>query len=431
MKQLLIGVICAALVVAALLQIIRISSGPANRDFEADEIGVPTANPFGDSVQSVERSAEEFEQETYPETLDSPASSQVPTPVGRGRVVGQVIDADARAPIEHFSVQVFDVDQWHISNSPAIAMEFGNSLGQFSIQDIELLEVDLLIRAKGHTPTAVRGVSVGAYSDVGVVELSPARNLRGIVRNSVTGDPIPGASISVMGLSQQIFGTRRISLPGQSTKTSDDGTFELHELPNYEVRLNLTADGFGYTRHLLSVDARQNLQIMMAPAATVAGRIIDIDGSTPVAGSVRLAWNDGRGYRRGRTNDEGFFSMKNVEPGDYEIQATSRNGSSQPVKLNLAPSTYVDDLRLVIVLGSRLSGRVIGMQPGEELQSVTVENRDRSFSTALKPMPDGQYEFTNLQPGPYRISAMTDRRSISQEVIVNSDSETYMDLSFE
>ncbi len=417
MKLVIVGTICVALTIAAMVQILRVTGESASPPVELD--------------QTVEQHYEELQQEVFAESSRSPDPGPHSLPNEYGNVVGQVIDAESKSPIRYFYVHVFESDQWIFSTESANVREYDSSLGHFTVEDTRFVEIDMLIRAKGYAPTTVRNVLIRNGTNVGIIALSPARELRGVVRESSTGDPIAGAKVSVLGLSQDVFGARRLSLPGQITETSDDGVFGFYELPDYEVYLYARADGFAGTRYVLSADVNHEVEILMPQAATIAGQIIGIDGSSPTTGGVRLIWENGRDFRSGRTNDAGYFSMQGLEPGKYEIRATSKDGFSEPIKLDLKPASKIEDLRLVVTRGSRLSGRVIGVFPDEGRLKVSISDSSRSTMVEQRPNSEGQYEFANLRPGTYHISATTRWRQISREVIVSPDSETYADLIFE
>src|ERR1700730_4028208 len=83
---------------------------------------------------------------------------------------------------------------------------------------------------------------------------------------------------------------------------------------------------------LLSLGTSIRLQAQ-AVGATLAGTITDPSGGV-VANATITITNTATGVpRTASTNDAGFYSAPNLQPGDYEVRATAAGFSTETTKL--------------------------------------------------------------------------------------------------
>src|SRR6266705_1513893 len=164
--------------------------------------------------------------------------------------------------------------------------------------------------------------------------------LRGMVVNSVTGEPIRGALV-------------QIYFNGQSSMlTGPDGKFQFDGLPNGQTVVSVRKPGFfteeeihshGYARQMVSTGPHSApLVLKLLPEGVVYGRISEDDGE-PIEGlpiqlvvqrlqNGRKVWEQ----RPGATTDEdGAFRIAELPPGNYFLSAgPSRNLITYPSKLS-------------------------------------------------------------------------------------------------
>jgi len=122
------------------------------------------------------------------------------------------------------------------------------------------------------------------------------------------------------------------------------------------------------------------------------------------------------------TDATGRFKYQNVPPGRYVIRVRREgyfgpllHGESQPFisrLLNLSEGQSIQDLRIDLIPGATVSGRVFDERgvpvPGADVSAVRITyDRGRRFLTAVKRRADerGEYRLFGLPPGEYYIRA--------------------------
>jgi Carboxypeptidase regulatory-like domain len=150
--------------------------------------------------------------------------------------------------------------------------------------------------------------------------------LSGTVINSVTGEPIRRALVTVFVQQQS------------SMMTDSSGRFELEGLPQGKVMVTAQKPGFFTDQELsggrsrppqfaVGPDAQQAI-IRLVPEAIITGRIVDTDG-LPVRGlNVRSLtqklMNGRKEWQQGtfaRTDEDGVYRISNLQPGAYFLIA--------------------------------------------------------------------------------------------------------------
>lgn len=195
------------------------------------------------------------------------------------------------------------------------------------------------------------------------------------------------------------------------TESDRNGNYELCVLPTAaliaEIRIVVQADGFGTLAAVLAPPGRMRHDFVLAPEATVSGRVLASDG-TPVANArvaIDLTGPDAskppeRGVALTSISDEtGSFHIAGLAAGEYTIAATSSYGSTQPVPLTVqAAENRTLDLHSVstaIVRGRVLSKGVpvVGVTVAAG-QQTAVSQPDGSFVLSRVPIGDSILETT-------------------------------------
>jgi N-acetylneuraminic acid mutarotase len=140
---------------------------------------------------------------------------------------------------------------------------------------------------------------------------APTGTLEGTVTDSVTNQPIEGATIQVTPL-------------GASTTTGVDGHYTLLlPVDTYDV----TASAFGYqTQTATGVDVTegntttQDFALVAAPNHTVSGNVRDADGNPLANATVTIL---GTPIPSATTDATGAYSIPNVPEGEYDVRASA------------------------------------------------------------------------------------------------------------
>ena len=264
---------------------------------------------------------------------------------------------------------------------------------------------------------------------------------------------------------------------GRTASTNGLGKFEIRELPAGRFTLNASRAGylpmsFGQQRigepgrpiELAETQVLENSDIVLPKTAIIAGRILDEAGE-PLAGATVLTMQMKyfNGKRRllpvrgnATSDDTGQFRLSGLEPGEYYVQASSREtweaDTADKQMLGFLPTFYpsnptqTEAQRVRVRAGQEVPGIDVALLPGKvgkisgtvfsslgqplagENVSLSFEIRGESFMSFMsgqsaKVNPDGSFTFRNVAPAEYhlnvRLPATTDRGAEAANVIVS------------
>ena len=272
--------------------------------------------------------------------------------------------------------------------------------------------------------------------------------LKGQVIDARTGSPIRRARVSVM--------TPEMSTP--AAQTDAEGRFEIRDLVAGKHTINVVKSGYlsvvasngGKRPPPLEVSEGQTIEkivIALSKGGVISGQVLDDFGDPVTGAAVRpLRYQFMNGQRQlGNvgtsgpysfvTDDLGAFRLFGLEPGDYFISASPGRdgmpfGPSTPNAEGPAPTFYpgtanAGEARRVTVRAgretsgivfpmivtrlSRVRGRALSASGEAFAGQINISLRDTmgggtsSYGGGIK--PDGSFEFNNLQPGTYVVTA--------------------------
>ncbi|MDQ3364257.1 MAG: sigma-70 family RNA polymerase sigma factor [Myxococcota bacterium] len=238
-----------------------------------------------------------------------------------------------------------------------------------------------------------------APHDVELVLQDCAASLHGKVVDAA-GTPIEGA---------QLFREGVIGV-----ETDRTGSYELCTLPTAaliaEIRVVVRAHGFGTIAVPLAPPGRMHHDFVLAPEATVSGRVVDGHGEPMVSAQISIdvtgpaaSVPPERGVSlTGVSDSDGGFRVSGLAAGEYKIAATSARAATGPVDLKLeAAENRTIELRAAGT--GTVRGRVLSS--GLPIAGVTVAaNSEIAISQAdgsfvLGRVPVGDVE---LKTRPYK-----------------------------
>jgi hypothetical protein len=194
-------------------------------------------------------------------------------------------------------------------------------------------------------------------------------------------------------------------------------------------------DGIGRLIDVSDGEARERLDITLAPSAAIEGRVVD-DAGEPLANitvqltRVRPGRTEPFGYRRAETDDLGRFRIFGVSEGDYLVSARSENfGAWPPVplpklvptfypsavneaeaqRLHVKPGQQIDgvDVQMVRTKTYRMSGVIVDSQAravSNARPSLTGYSGSYSGSNSLSADAAGHFVVAGVVPGEYEVS---------------------------
>ena len=245
--------------------------------------------------------------------------------------------------------------------------------------------------------------------------------LTGSVVNSVSGEPIRRAQVTIHSMQQL------------TVMTDADGHFEFDDLPRSRVALSAMKPGFFSDQELgrMNVSANQvdvgpdaaSPTIKLVPEAVIAGRVVDTDGFPVPRIGVRVV---GRKIVNGRknwqvagqaiTDFDGQFRIFHLTPGAYYVIAgpgrqpamvtgagddplemgfaavryPPSSGEGNPATVNVAAGQQLQvDFKVKPEKFYQVSGSVAGIPPGWQAQLRL---------TSDSPVPEGLMPGTRVEP---------------------------------
>lgn len=268
-------------------------------------------------------------------------------------------------------------------------------LGRNNFTKLALLLVSLI-----HLPLTAQKASA---------PVKPA-TIKGMVTNSVTGEPVPRAHVVLNGFSGgSVYGAM----------TTADGRFSMLSVPPGTYSVAATHRGYQPSANFPSApqitvktgEDSSDVAVNLVPSAVISGQVVD-DKNRPLPGaSVEVIGEDSRGG--GLSDDQGRFRIAGLSSGRFLVKARD-NGMLPPeirtdgtVQVNYGTTYYPSALLLesavpvmtqagretahIIIKMKpaplvRVSGAVTGNPPGESGVSLALASETGSSSVSLDPM---------------------------------------------
>lgn len=328
-------------------------------------------------------------------------------------------------PVEGVTVYVFDTV--FSGSYQGITDENGN----YSVTDIEGSSVsvstdatDVYLRFYGTADLTLGGTVYDVTLDR--VPTGPG-SISGVIVDRATGDPIVGASVSVSGIDEGVFGVSRF------TTSDENGAYAFGNLPlaSYEIRAyRLDFSDAGITEYspssvfVLLSESRQSrvrdvrLDAVPTGSGVISGCVTETD-STPIpdltlfVAEVQLGPSSPPRYSV-ITDMAGCYSVGELPAGTYEVSYldfasiyTGIEYADSLVTLETDSSTVEKNLVLArypvgtgILEGSLTDTRTGLPIEGVDVQLTSLADMNRYVSTTTD--VDGQWSFTDLAEGDYQ-----------------------------
>ncbi|MCB9913705.1 MAG: carboxypeptidase regulatory-like domain-containing protein [Planctomycetes bacterium] len=151
------------------------------------------------------------------------------------------------------------------------------------------------------------------------------------------------------------------------------------------------------------------LDLVVRRAAALSGVVVT-PGGEPVAGAtltvIRNVGNASHWDESGeRTDAEGAFELRRLEPADYELFARAAGwAQSARASVQLAPGETRTDLRLVLRAGGRLTGVVLPAAGRVDGRRVTAWGGEARVHESRVTDDAGAFEFDGLAEGHYDVT---------------------------
>ncbi len=348
-----------------------------------------------------------------------------------GRLEGVATDSQSNKSVAEFTVALFADNKIRFSNTPDAGGIYQESSGFFEIIDLKHRQMDLFARADGYQPVILSDLAISDQTKVVELRFDKARSIYGRVVSAKSAEAISGGQVYVQESRLQLEHRRRIPYPGETTNTSENGTFSLNEVSRGIVTLYIRAKGYQPKTVAFGPFDEGGVEVLLVPAGSVAGQLVGKDGVSPEVGGIRLVGPANSASRSSRSGVDGRFVIKNLPPGGYVLSARSSAGQSNQIELTLGDGEHIDDLQLQILWGNELTGRVSGLMPGETALRVAAHRPGRIL-LAKGVDAYGNYSLKGLPTGTINIIARTSEgRSLLRTIELQATTVAYLDFVFD
>ncbi|NUM55063.1 MAG: sigma-70 family RNA polymerase sigma factor [Candidatus Hydrogenedentes bacterium] len=251
-------------------------------------------------------------------------------------------------------------------------------------------------------------LSVQAGSVVSDVNFSVVRGLA--VRGKVigpSGNALAGALINAWSDPNEVETDARTDEKGQFEITGFGTDLPAYFWPHYE---GLAAAPHGPIK--IPADGVDRLVLTMAPESTIAGRLVDQEG-TPLSDASIVPWPRGvfTSSQSVTTDAAGAFELRGLHESRYRFNVTlSGNSSSQRLEdnqsIDVATGEHLSGVELVCVVPGTLtiSGRVTD-DAGAPQRGIRVWTSRMNANSSTDTDADGNYELRDLGAGEYEVNA--------------------------
>ena len=388
--------------------------------------------------------------------VTAPAEGVEITVTGKGRIRGQVADADGHAVTDfgvaytpaaagggmRFSVRVGPGR----GRGPGQMVPVHAEDGRFELEDVPAGKWDVEVSASGYQRGRAAGIGVeeGGSAEGVEVRLTRGAAILGRVLEARSGRPVLDASVRADAATGGPRFPRMGLEPGDNEASSDaDGRFEITGLGPGPYRV--TASHPSWTETTTSVDLKEapvSVEIRLGRGGTLTGTVVS--GAHPVAGASVVLAAAGEGFRgpfggeqEAISDDAGRFLFERLTPGRYAATASLRGQSSPPVDVALPTADAAQDVSLVLAEGATIRGRVSGL-PEAARANVSVSARGpESYFASTRTGSDGTFELTGAPRGSIALNARTgdfmsgSRTAAGQVTVGEGQTEVAAEIFFE
>lgn len=254
------------------------------------------------------------------------------------------------------------------------------------------------------------------------------------------GEPIPGAVVRLFDRQEATGGLDRSGESHNETISAADGTYELRSARRvWRYILEANAEGYGTNGDVITREnwnvpdpIRATRDIVLAPSATLSGRVVDEAGepvegmlvmTSPIGGDPGEESPRAFGHEEVTSDADGRFAFATASEGmRYTVGVEPEERWAPMHVLTEAP-----DEEIVLELsetGAVFAGIVVEHETERLIADAvvtlaTVSRGSRPFSNAGYPTyttgSDGAFHFERIGAGTYRVTASSDRYPLMDE----------------
>ncbi|HVX09989.1 MAG TPA: CARDB domain-containing protein [Pirellulales bacterium] len=277
------------------------------------------------------------------------------------------------------------------------------TLPDFVVGDLPAGTYNVTASANGYLPQTITGVSVlaGAQMSVGSLSLVVPATISGSVSSAIAGFNPQSVAVTVYE------GTTAVG----SVQPAANGGFTVDNLPSGTYTLEiLSATVFTASQTVTVVDG-QNLtgvSLVVEPGGTIAGTVLNSQGSTPLAGLPVFAFTPAGGVLQTLTAADGSYQFAGLALGTYQVSVPVPSGgapqSAVVSALNGAKTTI--NFNVSAPFNTKISGSVTDAA-NHPLSGVTIDLiQNNEVVATTNSDASGNYGFQLLNGGTFSLQAL-------------------------
>jgi len=197
------------------------------------------------------------------------------------------------------------------------------------------------------------------------IRLFDTVDVRGTLRDAVSGQPVPNARIwpAILAAQNEVWLTE--PLLSWRAETDEQGAFVIRGLPK-GVAIKMLAGGRDHARTWIEVpDTSAPVDASLPRGGRIAGKVLLPDGKP--AGRVRVITTaNGAGYGKTTTDDDGAFELQSLEEGVYKVWAVAADLTVICVQnVDVTAGETSEGHVVQLVRGGFIVGRIVDKDTGE------------------------------------------------------------------
>jgi len=340
-------------------------------------------------------------------------------------VTGWVLDAQTRDPIAGAEVScgVGVFEEKNLART--------DDRGKFTLRGLGRERISIHVRAPGYAPGSANLDLRGAGGER-TLEIALERwgGVEGIVRSMESGKPVAGAEVFVES-DAFLFNKKseRLGVTGQ------DGTFRIRlDGATGTVRIGAShpdyMDGLSVPLDIASGGPVPRVEILLPVGGSIEGTVVDEAGK-PIQGAVVELYEEflpnpdnpayrpeaqfqhhprGRRTHASRTESDGGFVFRGVEPGQKMLQVQSDGLLTARLPgIYVSENEAIGQLEIVLAKGQSLAGTVVDSSgapiDGVRVSAVRPAGTREGSTAVVSTDTEGNFVLTRLEPGVYDVFA--------------------------
>jgi uncharacterized GH25 family protein len=323
-------------------------------------------------------------------------------------IAGRVVRPDGTG-VSDVNINVMDDVSRRVWASPVTT----GPDGAFTFADLRPGSVTVMATSIGQNIREIR--TTEAPESNLIIEVPAGGTIRGRVVDKGTGRPVTSFEVGPSG-ERRGGGMVMMGPPNLSRFQSDDGSFEIADIPEGSVELLVQAAGYVSTKvpgiEVKAGGVTDDVEISIEAGTRITGRVLGPDGSAvPRAAISRVAEGPVAPGPVGRRNEavvsdgEGNYILEGIPEGDIELRATHQSFVTETKSVKVAGREMQVDFRLG--RGAEVQGVVV-TDTGVPVAGADVWARSAAANSggeSAKTDANGMFRMGGLAEGRYSFHA--------------------------